>query len=61
MAELLNLAGTFNYLFYFYYFQNYSGEALILIMFALSAAEAAIGLVLIINFVKLQNNISIVQ
>ena len=61
MTELLNIGGIFNYLFFFYYFQNYSGESLALIMFGLGAAEAAIGLILIINFVRLQNNLSIAQ
>lgn len=59
ISELLNISGTLNYLFFFYYFQNYAGESLILIMFALGAAEAAIDLVLIINFVKLQNTLTI--
>ena len=58
-TELLNIAGVLNYLFYFIFFQNYSGESLILIMFGLGAAEAAIGLILVINYVRLQNNLSI--
>ena len=41
-------------------FQNTTGFALIFIFFALTAAEAAIGLVLIINFIKIQNTLSIV-
>ena len=44
-----------------YYFNNLSGPSLSLIFFSLSAAEAAIGLTLIISFVKLQNNISLLN
>ena len=60
-TELLSLAGFFNYLFFFYFFQHCSGEALMLIFFGLGAGEAAIGLVLIVNFVKLQNILAINQ
>ena len=60
LAELLNLTSILNYIIFFYAFQNAAGLALIFIFFALTAAEAAIGLVLIINFIKVQNTLSII-
>lgn len=61
ITELVNLSGIFNFIVYSYYFNNLSGPSLSLIFFSLSAAEAAIGLTLIISFVKLQNNISLLN
>ena len=60
LAELLNLSGILNYIIYFYFYQNIVGHSLVFIFFALGAAEAAIGLTIIINFVKIQNTISII-
>ncbi len=61
ISELLNLMGMLNYIFYFSYFQNFGGEALSLILFSLGAAETAIGITLIIVFVKLQNTLAITK
>jgi NADH:ubiquinone oxidoreductase subunit K len=61
IAELLNLSGILNFIIVFYFYQNGGGQSLAMLMFSVSAAEAAIGLTLIINFVKLQNTLSIVN
>lgn len=61
ISELLNISGILNYVWYFYSFQVLGDYALILIFFSLGAAEAAIGLTLIINFVKLQGTLSIAK
>jgi NADH:ubiquinone oxidoreductase subunit K len=61
IVELLNLSGILNFIIVFYFYQNGGGQSLAMLMFSVSAAEAAIGLTLIINFVKLQNTLSIVN
>ena len=61
ISELLNLSGVLNYIEYIYFFQSISSQAFILILFSLGAAEAAIGLTIIINFIKLQNTLSIAK
>jgi NADH:ubiquinone oxidoreductase subunit K len=58
-AEILNLSGILNFIIMFYFYQNGGGQSLAMLMFSVGAAEAAIALTLIINFVKLQNTLSI--
>ena len=59
LSELMLLSGILNFVIYGYFFQTTSGQAIALLMLALGAAGAAIGLVSIINYIKLQNSLSL--
>jgi NADH:ubiquinone oxidoreductase subunit K len=61
LSEIMLISGATNFVIYGYYFQHSGGQAITLIIFALGAAGAAIGLVLIINFVKVQNSLSLIH
>lgn len=61
LSELMLISGALNILIYSFHFQHAGGEATGVLIFALGAAGAAIGLITILNFVKLQNSLSLMR
>lgn len=61
LSEIMLISGAVNFIVYGYYFQHSGGQVIALIVISLGAASAAIGLALIINFVKLQSSFSLVK
>ena len=61
MAEILSLSGILNFITYSHLFYSANIQSLPLILYSLGAAEAAIGLTLIISFVKLQGTVSLLK
>ena len=61
LAEIVSISGILNFIIYSHYFCSSNLQSLALVFYALGAAEAAIGLTLIISFVKLQGTVSLLK